>query len=92
MGRLYDLIQKHIDDQPYGVSERRVAEQLDVSPTTLSNWRTPKKLIAKNHLVAIARLTGVPYQRVLDALLDDIHYLHEDDTSGPDEPQQRKTS
>ncbi len=77
MGKLYDLIQEHIDRQPYGVSERQVAMRLGVTQTTLSNWREPKKLIAKKHLIAISRVTGVPYLRVLDALLDDIGYLDE---------------
>lgn len=77
MGKLYDLIQAHIDSQPYEVPERQVARKLGVTQTTLSNWRTPKRLIAKEHLIAIARLTGVPYLRVLDALLDDIGYLTE---------------
>lgn len=77
MGRLYDLIQAHIDAQPYGVSERQVALKIGVTQTTLSNWREPKKLIGKEHLKAISRVTGVPYARVLDALLEDIGYLHE---------------
>ena len=79
MGQLYDLIQAHIDAQPYGVSERQIASKLKVSPSTLKNWRTPVKLIDKRHLVDIARLTGVPYQRVLDALLEDIGDLRPDE-------------
>lgn len=79
MGRLYDLIQEHIDKQVYPPSERAVAKQLGVTQTTLSNWREPKRLIDKRHLVAIARLTGYPYARVLDALLADIDYLEERD-------------
>lgn len=79
MGQLYDIIQNHIDSQPYGVSQRQVAGKLDVSPTTLKNWRQPKELIEKRHLEAISRLTGVPYLRVLDALLHDIGYM----TPGP---------
>ena len=75
MGKLYNLIQDHIDAQPYKVSERQIARRIGVTQTTLSNWREPKKLIAKDHLLAISRVTGVPYLRVLDALLDDIGYL-----------------
>lgn len=81
MGKLYDLIQNHIDAQPYEVSERQVAKNIGVTQTTLSNWREPKKLIDKEHLRSIARVTHVPYQRVLDALLDDIGYLREEDSS-----------
>jgi len=78
MGQLYNMIQNHMDAQPYGVSQRQVAKALGVSPTTLKNWQAPKDLIDKEHLRAISRLTGVPYLRVLDALLHDIGYLTED--------------
>ena len=39
MGQLFDIIQEHMDAQPYGVSQRKIAERLGVSPTTLKNWR-----------------------------------------------------
>lgn len=84
MGQLYGLIQAHIDAQPYPVSERQIAIKLGVTQTTLKNWRTPAKLPAKKHLVAISELTGVPYQRVLDALLTDIGYLQRDEPKPPD--------
>lgn len=77
MGQLYDLIQAHMDSQPYAVSARQVAGKLEVSPTTLKNWRKPEGLIEKKHLLAISRLTGAPYLRVLDALLNDIGYMTE---------------
>lgn len=83
MGRLYDIIQTHIDAQPYGVSERQLAKRLGVTQSTLSNWEHPKRLIAKRHLQAISGVTGVPYQRVLDALLEDIGYLREEDDPEP---------
>lgn len=83
MGRLYDLIQEHIDAQTYPPSERQVAKQLGVTQTTLSNWREPKRLIDKEHLLAIAKVTRVPYHRVLDALLEDIGY-RDADTPPPD--------
>lgn len=83
MGRLYGLIQAHIDAQPYPVSERQLAQRIGVSPTTLKNWRSPVRLIDKKHLEAIARVTGVPYYRVLDALLHDIGYLAADPEERP---------
>lgn len=83
MGKLYAIIQKHMDAQPYGVSERQVAKAIGVTPTTLSNWREPKRLIDKKHIQAISRVTGVPYLRVLDALLDDIGYLNETSPEPP---------
>ncbi len=75
MGHLYDLIQEHMDAQPYPVPARQVAKALGVTQTTLTNWRQPKKLIEREHLASIARVTGNPYNRVLDALLRDIGYL-----------------
>jgi hypothetical protein len=78
MGKLYDIIQGHIDAQKYDVPERQVAKSIGVTQTAMSNWRYPKGLVAKQHLLAISRETGVPYARVLDALLEDIGYLHAD--------------
>ena len=77
MGRFYDLIQQHIDAQPYPVTERQVAKRLGVTQTTLSNWRTPKRLVDKEHIIAVAELAGVRYERALEALLEDIGYLTE---------------
>lgn len=74
MGKLYELIEEHISSQMYPPSERQVAKQLGVTQTTLKNWREPKRLIDKEHLLAIARVTRNPYARVLDALLEDIGY------------------
>jgi len=72
MGRLYDIIQAHIDAQaPYKPAVRQVAIQLGVSPTTVANWRKIKQVPKREHLDAIARLTGVPRQRVYDAALFD---------------------
>lgn len=76
MGRLYDLLQDHMDAQPYEVTPADIARRIGVSRQTVLNWRTPSKLVRKDHLLAIAQVTGVPYQRVLDALLEDIGYLH----------------
>lgn len=90
MGEFYDLIQRHIDAQPYKVSDRQVAQKLGVTQTTLSNWRRPVKLVSKRHVIAVAKLTGVPYERVRDALLNDIGWLREDDQE-PGQPV-RKTS
>lgn len=74
MGRLWELIQSHIDKAPYPPSERQVAHRLGVSPTTLGNWRDPKKLPSRENLQAIADLVGVRYAVVLDAALMDTGY------------------
>lgn len=75
MGQFYDLIQEHMDSQGYEVSVAQVAKKIGVSRQTVLNWREPTKLPKREHLVAVARVTGVPYARVLDALLEDIGYL-----------------
>lgn len=75
MGRFYDLIQAHMDAQPYEVRQADVARALGVSRQTIANWREPTKLISLKHLQDVADLVGVPYVRVLDALLVDIGYL-----------------
>lgn len=82
VGKFFDLIQRHIDEQPYPPSERQIAKRLGVTQTTLTNWRTPKGLIEKRHIVEVAELAGVRYERALDALLDDIGYRTERDEPG----------
>lgn len=89
VGEFYDIIQRHIDAQPYGVSDRKIAKELGVTQTTLSNWRTPKKLIDKRHVIAVSKLTGVPYERVRDALLYDIGWMREGDPTPPVEPRRQ---
>lgn len=74
MGQLWDILQRHIDTAPYPPSERQVAMRLGVSPTTLANWRDPKKLPSRENLQAIADLVGVRYSTVLDAALHDTGY------------------
>jgi hypothetical protein len=77
MGRLFDLIEEYrARDAPHEPTYSKVAQQVGVSRQTLLNWREPTRLIKKEHLVSIAEVTGAPYSRVLDALLDDIDYLH----------------
>ncbi|MFL6024585.1 MAG: hypothetical protein ACJ72O_14700 [Marmoricola sp.] len=77
MGRLYDLIQAHIDAQPYPTSVRQIAVALEVSPTTVANWRNIKELPRKEHLEAVARVTGVPYADVFYAAAVDSGYVIE---------------
>lgn len=74
MGKLWELLQRHIDNSPYPPSERQVAAKLGVSPTTLGNWRDPRKLPSRENLQAIADLVGVRYSVVLDAALRDTGY------------------
>lgn len=75
MGKLWDIVQAHIDSSPYPPSERAVAAKLGISPTALSNWKNPKKLPDRENLRSLAQLAGVPYRVVLSAALDDTGYL-----------------
>lgn len=85
MGQLFRLVERHREArEPYPPSYSKIAEQVGVSRQTLLNWREPTKLIDKEHLVALAHVTGVPYERVLDALLEDIGYKYEGDPPATD--------
>lgn len=81
MGALWDIVQAHIDAQPYGASLRGIAAKLNMSPTALGNWRTLRAMPLPVHLRALANLTGTAYSRVLDAALEDAGYLER--PSGP---------
>lgn len=73
-GQFWALIQHHIDSQRYRPSERQIAKALGVSPQATSKWKALVGLPAKDTLVAVSRLTGVPYRDVLEAALVDIGY------------------
>lgn len=93
MGRLFDLIIEHRQaHEPYPPSYARIAEQVGVSRQTLLNWRTPTKLLDKEHLEALAEVTRVPYERVLDALLEDIGYLRKEQKAAVGPPRKRAKS
>lgn len=90
MGRLFDLVEEYRDRySPHEPSYSRIAEEVGVSRQTLLNWRTPTRLLDKRHILALAEVTGVPYQRVLDALLEDIGYLHPEDAPAVSERARR---
>jgi transcriptional regulator with XRE-family HTH domain len=75
VSQLWKIVQAHIDAQPYPPSERQIAMRLGVSPTTLANWRTSRIELPKpENLMALADLTGVSYDKVLQAALDDSGY------------------
>lgn len=76
MGKLWDLIQSHMESATYKPTERAVAARLGVSQTTLQGWREMKggRLPRREYLEAIADLVGVRYSVVLDAALYDSGY------------------
>lgn len=77
-GELWKLVQSYIDRQPFAPSYRKVAERLGMSPTALLNWRSDlTSLPNQRNLLAFSDLSGVPYERLLDAALRDACYLPE---------------
>jgi transcriptional regulator with XRE-family HTH domain len=78
-GHLWAILQEHIDKQAYPPSRRQLAHRLGIAPQTLNNWH--KGLTAlpqREHLQAVAALTGHPYPRVLRAALLDAGYETEE--------------
>lgn len=78
MGKLWDIVQTHIDSSPYPPSERQVAKALGISPGGLSKWKSPKSLPDLDNLVSLvslSRVAGVPYSEVLAAALEDVGYV-----------------
>lgn len=74
MGRLWDIVQAHIDAQKYPPSQAKVAAELGIkSATTLSNWKQSrlKEMPKREHLWAVADLKGASIHRVLEAALQD---------------------
>lgn len=78
LGQLWSLVQAYLDRQTFRVSERQLAAKLGyASSSTFDNWREPKSLPTAQALARFAALSGTPYQRVLDAALNDVGYLPE---------------
>ncbi len=78
MGRLWDILQQHVDEQLYPPSYRQLAAKLGVQPQTLLNWKHPSALPSRANLKAIAELTRTPETDVLRAALIDTGYLEPD--------------
>lgn len=77
-GHLWALIQEWMDSLRYPVSQRQLAGHLHVSPTTISDWKYGTGFPAPERLHDLAAEIGVPYERVLDAVLKDRGYRKAD--------------
>lgn len=77
-GHLWAIVQEWLDSMPYPPSQRRLATRLGVSPTTVSDWKYGTGFPAPDRLKALAAEIGVPYERVLDAVLKDRGYREPD--------------
>lgn len=85
-GRLWAILQAHVDSQVYPPSRRQLARKLDVAPQTLNNWYNGLSAMPlREHLQAVADLTNTPYRDVLRAALLDAGYEVEADAPQPPE-------
>ena len=73
-GHLWALIQEWMDSMPYPPSQRQLARRLEVSASAVSDWKYGEGFPAPAHLRDLAAELGVPYERVLDAVLRDRGY------------------
>lgn len=89
-GHLWAIVQEWMDSMPYPPSQRRLAYRLDVSPTTVTGWKYGESFPSVANLKALAAEIGVPYERLLDAVLIDQGYRAPH--SEPAARQDRRTS
>jgi transcriptional regulator with XRE-family HTH domain len=73
-GHLWTVVQEWLDSLTYPPSQRKLAARLGVSPTTVSDWKYGEGWPSPGHLTRLAEEIGVPYERVLDAVLKDRGY------------------
>lgn len=73
-GQLWCLVQDWMDSIPYPPSQSKLAARLEVSKSTMSDWKYGRGFPRPDHLRSLAREIGVPYERVLDAALRDRGY------------------
>lgn len=72
MGAFWDLIQVELDKERFEVSDRRLARELDVSPTTIANWRAGLKALPKeSNLRSVAAFVNASYEDVLIVALSE---------------------
>lgn len=66
VGAFWDIIQVELDKERFEVSDRKLALRLDVSPSTISNWKAGlNSLPSKKNLRAVADFLGKSYEEVL---------------------------
>src|SRR5688572_22622745 len=67
MGKLWNIIEDYRDGLAFPPSYRQIAIRMGVSQSTFETWKNPTEIPKRRSLLAISRLTGVPYRRVVDA-------------------------
>lgn len=72
MGAFWDIIQGELNRERFTVSDRKLADRLGVSPSTIANWRSGlTDLPSIKNLRAVADFAGRSYEDVLMAALAD---------------------
>jgi transcriptional regulator with XRE-family HTH domain len=86
MSNVWDIVQRHID--AYGVREAEIARRMGTVPQTLNSWKNRgiHKLPDARLLLALANITGVAYEDVLNAALHDIRYLPREVVGSAEQP------
>lgn len=70
-GKLWALVEEWRDAMEFPPSYRQIAIRMGVSQSTFETWKNPTEIPKRRNLLAISRLTGVPYRRVVDAAVED---------------------
>lgn len=73
-GVLWAIIQEWMDAQHYPPSQRKLADRVGVSASAVSDWKYREGFPNPDALRRLAAEIGVPYERVLDAVLIDRGY------------------
>ena len=74
-GHLWAVVQEWLDSLGiYKPSQRQLAGKIKVSASTLSSWKYGEAFPDPEPLRRLADEIGVPYERVLDAVLRDHGY------------------
>lgn len=77
MGKLWDIVEDWRDGMAYPPSYRKIAIALGVSQSSFETWKAPTEMPKIYNLLAISRLTAVPYRRVVDAAVEDTRLYDE---------------
>lgn len=77
MGKLWNILEEWRDGMAYPPSYRKIARDLHVSQSAFDTWKAPTEIPKTYNLLAISRLTGVPYRRVVDAVVEDTRLYDE---------------
>lgn len=73
-GHLWALIEEWMDSQTFRPSQSQLAEKIDVSRSTLSEWKYGTSMPKPGALERLAEFTRMPHTRLLDAALKDAGY------------------